>query len=70
MNLQRLQQQIEDAANRAMDESAEMREIVTAAKEQGFDVDAKLDITVCRCAPTPSVDQLEALYQIPDRRRP
>jgi hypothetical protein len=68
MNFEQLQQQIEDAANRAMDASEEMRVIVMAAREQGFDVNAKLDITVQRCAPTPSVDWLESLYQIADRR--
>jgi len=55
-----------DAVNRAMAESEEVRAIEYAAREAGYHLDAKLEITV---TPIPTVAQLEALYRLEDRRR-
>ena len=66
MNLQFLQQQLEDAANQALAESEQVRAIVYAAREAGYEVDAKLDISVF---PAVTVEALERLYALPDRRR-
>jgi hypothetical protein len=55
-----------DAVNRAMAESEEVRAIENSARKAGYNLDAKLEITV---VPVPTVAQLEALYQLQDRRR-
>ena len=65
MNLKLLTQQLEDAANRALEQSEEVRAIVYAAKEAGYEVDAKLVIDVF---PAVTVEALERLYALPDRR--
>lgn len=63
--LESLKQRLEDAANRALHSSDEVRAIVEGAREAGYDVDASLVIDVIR-----RVDEawLESLYRLEDRR--
>jgi len=70
MNLEQLRAEIKAAAQRALYASAELRDLVTRARAEGFEVvGCSLQIDVKPCMPTPTIEQLQALYTLEDRRQ-
>lgn len=67
MTREEFKQRIEDAANRALHESEEVRALYEAMRDVGFDFEVTLTMNIFERV---TEDWLTALYQLQDRRKP